>query len=229
MYYIIYKTINKLNNKYYIGAHSTKNIFDNYLGSGVAINQAIKKYGVENFQKEIMHICETKEEMYFLEEKLVNINDPQSYNMRRGGKGGWDHVDLRGDNNPMKRPDVVKKVVETCKKNGTYHTESRKIQQKINTKKAADKAKGKKRPEHAAFMEKWAKKLWEENKEKMRDCLSTTFEVVSPEGIVYTTNRLQDFCDTHNLPYTSLWNTTRTNKCVKKGKSKGWKCKIILK
>lgn len=34
MIHIVYKTTNILNNKYYIGVHSTFNINDNYLGCG---------------------------------------------------------------------------------------------------------------------------------------------------------------------------------------------------
>jgi hypothetical protein len=47
-YHIIYKTTNTSTDKYYIGKHSTDNINDDYLGSGVALKNAIKKYGKEN-------------------------------------------------------------------------------------------------------------------------------------------------------------------------------------
>lgn len=229
MYYVIYKTINLKNGKYYIGAHTTHKIDDDYLGSGVALRRTIEKYGKENFTKEIIAQCTTKEEMYLLEEKLVDHTDAMSYNMRRGGKGGWDHIDSRGDKNPMKNPEIVKKVVNTARKNGSYHTEERKLHQQKITKLAAANALGKKRPEHSLLMRERSKTYWKNNKEKQRDSLSSFFEVVSPDGMVYNTNRLEDFCSEHDLTYTSLWNTSRTHKVVKKGKTKGWKCTTIQK
>jgi hypothetical protein len=93
--FIIYKTTNKVNGKIYIGAHMTKNIEDDYLGSGKYLIRAINKYGVENFYKEIIAICETSKDMYDLEAKLVCsdfIKETSNYNMKIGGFGGWNYV-----------------------------------------------------------------------------------------------------------------------------------------
>ena len=91
MNYIIYKTTNIISKKYYIGCHQTVNLDDGYLGSGKHLKRAIKKYGVENFTFEILHILSTKEEMFRLERELVNeslVKDPLSYNLKIGGSGG---------------------------------------------------------------------------------------------------------------------------------------------
>ena len=48
MFYTVYKIKNTINNMEYIGIHSTKNINDKYMGSGVALKIAQKKYGIEH-------------------------------------------------------------------------------------------------------------------------------------------------------------------------------------
>ena len=58
---IIYKVTNVINNKWHIGKDS-KN-YKGYLGSGLTIKAAIKKYGKENFVKEILEICENLKEL----------------------------------------------------------------------------------------------------------------------------------------------------------------------
>lgn len=42
MFYIIYETTNIINGKKYIGKHVSNTLEDNYLGSGIAVKNAIK-------------------------------------------------------------------------------------------------------------------------------------------------------------------------------------------
>jgi hypothetical protein len=89
MLYYIYKITNKINGKYYIGRHSTDNIEDGYMGSGIGIINAIKKYGIDNFSKEILQFANNSEELWELEKTIVNdivVKDEMSYNMAYGGK-----------------------------------------------------------------------------------------------------------------------------------------------
>lgn len=54
IYYIVYRTTNHVNEKFYIGSHQTKKINDGYLGSGKYLKKAIKKYGRKNFTRDIL-------------------------------------------------------------------------------------------------------------------------------------------------------------------------------
>ncbi len=93
MIHSVYKTINLINQKYYIGKHSSKNPNDEYLGSGLALQRAIKKHGLENFKKEVLHLYESEVDAYNKErellEELDGVKDPLCYNLCYGGVGFW--------------------------------------------------------------------------------------------------------------------------------------------
>ena len=63
--FIIYLTENNVNNKKYVWLHVTDNIDDNYLGSGVIIKKAIRKYGKKAFIKSVIDI------LYFIYSNLL--------------------------------------------------------------------------------------------------------------------------------------------------------------
>lgn len=104
MKYIVYQTVNKVNNKIYIGVHGTldPNDFDGYIGCGVDIYRpatylnpktrfqyAVKKYGPKSFIRTIIQVFDNEEDAYKLEEKLVNedfLKRQDVYNLELGGK-----------------------------------------------------------------------------------------------------------------------------------------------
>lgn len=90
IYHFVYKTINIINNKYYYGVHSTFEINDGYLGSGVTLRKSIKEHGKQNFKREILRFFDDLTEAYYFESQLITedvVNDPMSYNMCLGGHG----------------------------------------------------------------------------------------------------------------------------------------------
>ena len=93
-YFYFYKITNNINNHFYYGVHCTNNLNDNYMGSGKRLQYAIKKYGIENFSKEILKYFNSKEEAFEYEEQIVNenlVNNPNCYNLTKGGHGSWLH------------------------------------------------------------------------------------------------------------------------------------------
>ena len=98
MRHIIYKTTNILNGKVYYGRHSSENIDDGYLGSGKLIKLAIRKYGRENFKREILEECDTLEILIDRERSIVCkdlVNDVNAYNITIGGSGS--NTIIRGE------------------------------------------------------------------------------------------------------------------------------------
>jgi hypothetical protein len=122
----IYRITNKINNKIYIGQsiHSR----NGYFGSGPIIKSAIKKYGKNNFKKDIIWSGTTTREIlnemeiYYIE--LENTLSPNGYNICKGGNTN-DGI----TNNPNKEK-IIEKIKQSmlnsskCKRpfelNGQY-------------------------------------------------------------------------------------------------------------
>lgn len=137
--YYIYKTTNTLTGKSYIGQHELpliKEAFNRYLGSGVAIKSAIKKYGRENFTKEILEYIEdddkhekvSERERYWIEKE--NTTSPNGYNISPGGEGGiTSEIAKRSAEtrkaNGYKMPDEVKIKISNSHKNKKLTEEHR--------------------------------------------------------------------------------------------------------
>jgi group I intron endonuclease len=87
---IIYKTVNLITGKIYVGKH-TKDNNKYYLGSGKWLKRALKKYGRHNFKRETLEICTSLEELDVREiywiAQLDARNPKIGYNLDKGGMG----------------------------------------------------------------------------------------------------------------------------------------------
>ena len=102
--YIVYLTINTVNNKIYVGVHKLKensSKFDGYLGLGINIHDkhsynhpkypfqfAVQKYGIDSFRRCTICECDTEEEALKIERLIVDeefIKRKDTYNVALGG------------------------------------------------------------------------------------------------------------------------------------------------
>lgn len=166
IYHFVYKTINIINNKYYYGVHSTFEINDGYLGSGVTLRKSIKKHGKQNFKREILRFFDDLTEAYYFESQLITedvVNDPMSYNMCLGGHGAVGSLipsevtkhkmsqsikkrwQLYGHPNKGKKlksrnKEIYQRIYETKKRNGTLGNSRRGQKSSDETKKRQSQA-----------------------------------------------------------------------------------------
>ena len=115
---IIYKTVNAINGKFYIGQDSNNN--PEYLGSGTLLKRAIEKYGKENFIKEIVEVCSTKTELNEREKYWIKETKAQEigYNIAEGGNGGntYDEETRQRISQEFRGREVDPKTIEKAKK-----------------------------------------------------------------------------------------------------------------
>ena len=102
-YGFIYITTNMINGKRYVGQKKFNKGWQSYIGSGSALKHAIKKYGKENFVRNIVDIAYSKEELDDKEVELIAFLNAQFstdyYNIDMGGVP-TSRMTLRGENNP---------------------------------------------------------------------------------------------------------------------------------
>lgn len=142
--YYVYKTTNTINGKIYIGVHRTHKPDDWYLGSGVLLKKATKKYGRVAFAKEILFEFDVQDDAYKKESEIVNlefVSRDDNYNVYVGGYGGMtgrthaqsvkDKISAatKGENNPrygVKVSDYTKRMISEGNKGKTISEETRK-------------------------------------------------------------------------------------------------------
>lgn len=215
----IYKITNKINGKIYVGKHidRSNNEIDNYMGSGITLKKAKKKYGIINFSKEILEECSIdnvdEREIYWIN-KLNARNENVGYNISKGGEqnpyfGKHHNNEIRkmiSDGNIGMlywNNGVINKRSKTCPGDGwvkgiLVSQESKQIRSKTHRGKISS-FKGK---HHTSDSKK---KLSESHKGVLvgpKNPASKTIEIISPNGEKYiVSGTIKNFCKEHNISY----------------------------
>lgn len=199
---IIYKTTNLLNKKFYIGKDTKNN--PAYFGSGTKLKRAIKKYGIENFKKEILEECISEAELNDKEIYWIKFTDAikNGYNIAEGGTGG------------KTLPEPVLK----CKTYKELYGEekSKKIKEKLSNshkgKKQSDETKNK------IALKLKGRKNSEET--KIKKSISQTGIKISEEAKVKISNSLKRYFNENPEVKVKMSNRKKGNKLSEKHKKK---------
>lgn len=216
---LIYKITNTLNGKVYIG-QTTESLqkrwsrhTSRYHKKNMYISRAINKYGKENFTIEIIHVCNSIDELN--EREIFYINEynslsPNGYNLVVGG------------NNSKMSEDVKLKISNSHKK---MWSNGRQISDETR-KKLSESHKGWIPSEETR--DKWRKAFsGKKPSEKTRIGAilhnQKTFTLKSPDGDIITFTNMKKFCEENGLSNSKL--------CLvasgKRSSHKGWTLPIL--
>lgn len=166
-HHFLYKSTNLINNKFYVGVHSTYNLKDGYLGSGKRLKKSIEKYGKENFKIEILEFFESREELLKKESEVVNeilLADEKCMNLKCGGIGQIKFLTPTEENQFKWSSAGGKAYGKKLKTDASF-------KEKISEKRSASMIK---RHKKGSYIPDWTgKKHKEETKKKIGDKIST--------------------------------------------------------
>lgn len=202
---IIYKAVNKINNKIYVGKtirslkdrkkdHHKKSEWKR--NSNSVLYKAIRKYGKENFEWSIVEECDSIEELserekYYIK-KLKSLISQNGYNMTTGGEGG-DIISLHPNKEEI----------------------SNKKRKSMKGKNAGDKNAAK-RPDIRKKISNTIKKIQEGG---IKSPSNRIWKITYPNGDIFITVYLRGFCEDRNgWKYENLISAKNRNRNYKKCK-----------
>lgn len=121
-YHILYRTTCIITDRHYTGMHSTDDLNDGYLGSGMILRWSVKKHGKENHIREVLEFCSNRKILREREKEVVNeslLRNPLCMNLSKGG--GFDITSMEKMSLSAKRRKRKPHSEETRRKIGDAH------------------------------------------------------------------------------------------------------------
>jgi group I intron endonuclease len=251
VYNLIYKTTNLVNGKIYVGKHAQNGLeFDGYFGSGIWLVRSVRKYGKENFIREIVEIVCPKltninEREKFWIDKLDARNSLIGYNISKGGDG-WDSETLTNKwkddewrekqllliSEANNRPEVKSKRNASLKRISNT-PEQKEIHSRLSKERWNDpewkerqikiQTEANNRPEVKS--KRNASLKISQNRQEFKEKISKYkrkfhYILKCQNGNIYETDCLLEFCKSNNLDNSSMANLVNE----KRKSYKGWTC-----
>ena len=199
MKYIIYKLINIINGKSYIG-FSSKNIEarwdkhcrDALMGRPTFLCNAIRKYGIDAFKREVILQTDSlieardKAETQFIQEYNTHWEGGQGYNMTLGGEGTMGHKHSKETREKMSKSHTGKKHTEFTKQ------------------KLSEQRKGKGNPNYGRDFSKEHRNKLSKSSKGANNPRAKTFLVTTPTGQEILVPDRSKFCLEQELNYFSV-------------------------
>ena len=199
--YSIYRLINKVNSKSYIGVtnnYKKRMREHSYASNQYAISRAIRKYGWNSFDSEILFVTNDCDYAYQSAEKMFieqyESNNPnRGYNLTLGGEGTQGYNPSEETRHKMRNAKQGKTLTNEHKEKISKANIGRKVSDETR-KKLSKASKGRKI---------WCdgQNLTNEHKEKLSKAKAKEWQVLSPEGKLVTIYNMRKFClenDLHN-------------------------------
>lgn len=232
---VVYKATNKVNNRSYIGqtickfsVRKLQHINDSKVGRGSTyFHNAIRKYGCDNFEWEILEYCGSREELDNEDIRLINKYKTlqNGYNLTSGGGGMINYSITEAHRRNLSEShkgykhtiEQRNKISEALK--GRLHSEA--TRKKLSISKL-----GNKNPMYGKLGKRnpaYGRKPSCETREKIGNSNSLYWEIISSNGDRQIVKNLSKFCRENNLSKGAMGHVSKGLRAH----HKGYRCKKL--
>ena len=217
-YHFVYKTT-RFDGKYYYGVHSTSNLDDGYMGSGVYISRSLAYHGRDKHITEIVKMCETREHAFVIEAEIVTpelLLDVVCMNKMVGGNDHGGRV-YGFTEESLKKISDASKAAHAAGKH--QHMKMPHSPETIAKRSAANT--GKKRTAEQVAAHSAAQKLYYttaepneliERRKKSAEKRAKVWMIENEAGEVFEVKNLNDFGKLHQIASGGLYKSVNTRK-----------------